>query len=472
MPASRSSSPVPAQWIDLIFERDPATKQRILRESLHRRRPEERQDRAHRGDGAVPARVDREPGGLVIGAAAKRDQAALMLDTSRSGWSGTRASAARRCRSSSRSAATHIYFPELDATYKTIAADAQKEHGLNPHAVIVDEAHATMERPRALRHAAHRAGRPRQPARHLITTAGPMPTGPLYDLYRYGKRSTRASATTRLRDALVRGRSRDCAVDDPEAWRNANPALGCSCARSSSSNAAAAVLSGKAPEFMFRRLHLNQWTTALERWLPYQKVGLPTATRTSRTARTSGSRSTPPSPATRSRSRWSRLNEYGGGPAGEMHARSRSRTSVVKRFKPEHDGGYIDPRDVEIYVLGLAEKYQINRVSYDPAYMGCSPVALTDRGLPMEAFPQSAQRMERATETFQRVFLDERIRHGGDPILLEQIASIATKPTERGVRMTKRGSMPVDMAVALAMALDDALGGEEPEGEDFALAIL
>jgi phage terminase large subunit-like protein len=76
--------------------------------------------------------------------------------------------------------------------------------------------------------------------------------------------------------------------------------------------------------------------------------------------------------------------------------------------------------------------------------------------------------MERATETFQRLFIDERVRHGGDPLLLEQISSIATKPTERGVRMTKRGSMPVDMAVALAMALDDALGGEEPEPDDFA----
>jgi hypothetical protein len=365
-----------------------------------------------------------------------------------------------------------IYFPELDATYKTIAADAQKEHGLNPHAFIIDEAHATMETERELYDTLLTAqGARDNPLAISITTAGPMPSGPFYELYRYGKEvNDGICATTRTsRCSGTRPTGRRRSTTGRRGARTRTPRSGCSCARSSSSkppppssparrrsscSAGCTSISGRRRSSggcRTRRSHL-----ACD--------GIPVI----RTARTSGSRSTPPSRATRSRSRWctSRTRTWRTAPGRCTHGPGGARRSS-SGSPPSNDGGYIDPRDVEIYVLGLAEKYQINRISYDPAYMGCSrtrsPTAAAGGGV-----PAVSQRMERATETFQRVILDERDapRRRQDPAP-EQIASIATKPTERGVRITKRGSMPVDMAVAfiffLAMALDDALGGEEPE---------
>ena len=96
----------------------------------------------------------------------------------------------------------------------------------------------------------------------------------------------------------------------------------------------------------------------------------------------------------------------------------------------------------------------------DPAYLGLMRASLEERGLPMQPFPQDAGRMTRATETFQRLFIDTRVRHGNDRVLLDQIANIGTKPTERGVRISKLKSGRVDAPVALAMALDRAFGDE------------
>ena len=460
--------PFQERWIDLIFERDPATKERIRREVVIGVGRKNGKTELTAAMALALLVMDREPGGLVISAAAKRDQARLMLDTAKrmvwnSNVGGTPLSKFLQVRRDS------IYFPELDATYKVIAADAQKEHGLNPHAVIVDEAHATMEQSRELYDTLLTAqGARDNPLAISISTAGPMPTGPFYDLYRYGREVNQGLRNDPHFAMLWYEAEPGAEVDDRKAWQDANPALGLFLREAFLEQAANAVLSGKAPEFMFRRLHLNQWTTALERWLPYPKViacnGTPIIP--------DGADVWIALDAAISRDTFAVAmvhvsQEAVEDSAGEMHYVPVANV-LVKRFTPDNDGGYIDPRDVEIYLLGLAEKYQINRISYDPAYMTMLANSLTDRGLPVEAFPQSPQRMERATETFQRIILDERMRHGGDPILLEQIASIATKPTERGVRITKRGSMPVDMAVALAMALDDALGGEEPEADDFA----
>lgn len=395
---------------------------------------------------------DGERGGLVIGAAAKRDQAKLMLETAKrmvnnSPW----LSKFLVCRRD------HIYFPELDATYKVIAAEAQKEHGLNPHAVIVDEGHATMETSRELYDTLLTAqGARDNPIAIVITTAGPTPSGPMYELYEYGKQIQNGEREDPRFGFLWYEAPPDAPVGDIEGLKAANPAYGLFLRPDFLADAVASVENGKAPEFMFRRLHQNQWTTAAERWLPFRKVEecQRTATIPDRgavwLAVDAAIKRDTMAVAVVFRS-----------DDGEAHC-------AVKRFLPSTaSGGYIDPREVETYILGLSAQYSIQRISYDPAYMGMLASALMDRGLPMEAFPQSAAKMERASETLQRMVLDGRVRWGHDPEMLKQISSVTVKATERGVRISKSKTlMPIDMAVALAMALDDVFG-EEGAPQDF-----
>lgn len=407
--------------------------------------------------------VEGEKGGLVVIAAAKRDQAALLLTAAkRMVWqskiNGVPMSKYLHVKRD------HIYFPELDAKLMTIAADAQKEHGLNPHLVIVDEGHATMESDRELYDTLLTAqGAREDPLAIVITTAGPAPRGPMYELYKYGKEIQRGERQDPNFEFIWFEAKPDAKVDDPLAWADANPALGKFLPHRFFEKAARSVINGRMPEFMFRRLHLNQWTSAAERWLPFAKVE-------------AGSRMDPVfvegDTITIALDAAIKRDTFGVVMIQEAEDNGIDDHPLImvkaKRFIPEHDGGYIDPDDIVMYVLGLASLYSIRKVVYDPAYMQMVAGRLMERGVYCEPFPQSATKMERATETFQRMFLDERIIHGGDSHLIEHIAAIAVKPTERGVRMSKlKALMPTDLAVALAMALDDVYGEEAEDAFAF-----
>lgn len=421
--------------------------------------------------------LDGEPGGDVVIAAGKRDQARILLtaaqkmvrlgklggvplDAARGGWLDVRRD--------------HIYFPEMDAKLGAVSADAQNEQGLNPNVAIVDELHVAAEKNRDLYDALMTAqGARENPLMVAITTAGPMPTGPCYDLYAYGKeieRGVRSDPDFRM---IWHEAEPEAEVDDPRAWAAANPALDKFLFREFLKKAARAVLAGKAPEYAFRRLHLNQWTTAAERWLPYAKwkacSGMPSIPE--------GSDVFVALDASLSRDSFgvawvyvTTERRFVGRENGLTVPEDVKVAHVqVKEFRPLHDGAYIDPQDVLMFLLGLQRLYNVVDLSYDPAYMGLLASALQDRGFPTEPFPQSADRMTRATETLQRLTLDERLRHGGDKILDSHMAAVGVKPTDRGVRISKaKSGRYVDCATALAMALDRALG-DETEAEDFAL---
>lgn len=410
--------------------------------------------------------IEGERGGLVVIAAAKREQAALLLTAAKRMVHQSKING-RPMADFIKVRRDHIYFPELDAKLMTIAADAQKEHGLNPHLVIVDEGHATMQKDRELYDTLLTAqGAREDPLAIVITTAGPAPTGPMYDLYKYGREIQEGKRQDPHFEFIWYEAPEGAAVDDETAWKAANPALGEFLPIEFFRKTARAVMSGRMPEFMFRRLHMNQWTSAHERWLPFSKIE-------------AGGRLDPHFPegcevtigldAAISRDTFGVvmireddvIDETNPDPL--VHVRA-------KRFVPDVEGGYIDPDEVVTYILGLGAQFYIRKVVYDPAYMQMVAVRLSERGIICEPFPQSAAKMERATEVFQRLFLDERIIHGNDSNLLDHIAAIAVKPTERGVRMSKlKALMPTDLAVALAMCLDDLYG--EEIADDFAMVI-
>lgn len=411
--------------------------------------------------------LDEEPGGEVVVAAGKRDQAKLLFNAA-SKMVRTSTVYGRPLTDFLTVRRDAIYFPELDARLYPVSADAQNEQGLNPHVAIVDELHVAAEKNRDLYDALQTAtGAREDPLVLSLTTAGPIPSGPCYDLYRYGKEIEAGLRSDPNFGMTWYEADPDLPVDDPAAWAQANPALGKFLYTENLKRDAKAVVDGRAPEYVFRRLRLNQWTTAVERWLPHLKWKACDA---------------PPAipddaplyvgvDAAISRDTfgiaWVWVEEnvaVNGQTTAVAHVR-------IKKFEAVREGDYIDPMDVETFILGLAARHPLLEVAYDPAYMGLLASSLADRGVPMVPFPQSADRMTKATETLQRLVLDQRVRHGADPDLDQQMAGVGTSITERGVRISKRKSgVKIDCVVALAMALDRALG-EEDHGQDFALVI-
>lgn len=436
---------------------------------------------------------DGEPGGNVIIAAGKRDQARLLFRAAasmalQSTIGGKPLGAKRAGDGWLQIQRDRIYFPDLDASIIPVSADAQNEQGLNPNVAIVDELHVAAEKSRDLYDALITAqGARENPLMISLTTAGPIPAGPCYDLYKYGKE---IESGLRSDDSFMMRwfeAAPDADVDDPRAWADANPGLDSIVSRDFLKRQSKAVREGRLPEYAFRRLHLNQWTTAVERWLPFAKwqacgtaPEIPDGAEVYMAIDAAISRDTfgvatvyvEPGAV----EIWTDSEEIDQETGLAVPKLSTPRKVaaghlVVKKFEAPREGDYIDPADVETYVLGMAARYRLAKVGYDPAYMGLLASSLKDRGVPMEPFPQSPEKMTHATETLQRLVIDERLRHGNDPVLNAQMGGVGTAPTERGVRISKRKSgLKIDCVVAAAMALDLALG-EEPEGEDFAFLV-
>ena len=394
-----------------------------------------------------------EPGGEVLGVAAKRDQAAILLNAAKefvrsSSIGGVPLSDHFTVRRNA------IIYPEKDAIYRVISSEASSEHGANPHAVVADELHAWRDPELLIAMTTATAAR-ENPLVIQISTPGERPQGLWWEQYQRVK-DLKAG---RLDDPELFGRIwtalEGCDIESEAAWEESNPGLDLIVQRDYLRRQARTL-----PEYAFRRLHLSQPTTAHERWLPHHLW-------------TACSKA-PDIPedaevhlgidAALSRDTFALATVYVDPDTEEVHV-------VTRDFRPPPGTDYIDPQEVQTYILGLAQRYRIQRAVYDPAYMGLLASSLEDRGVPVEPLPQSAMNMVRATETLQRLVFDERLRHGGDIELDAQMANVHARPTDRGVRISKgRSGGPVDRVVALAMAADAALNGDKPEGH-FAVAV-
>lgn len=413
---------------------------------------------------------DAEPGGEVVGAAAKRDQARLILDTAKrmvkygkiGGVPLSKYLTVRR---------DGIYFDELDAKYYIVSADGEREHGLNPHAVIFDEVHSLGDK-RDLWDALETAqGAREDPLIVSFTTPGPIPRGVAYDEYVYAQKVLRGVINDPEFLGIIYEADRALDIDDPVAWQQANPSYPITPGHDWLAAKAAAVLAGRSPEYVFRRLQLSQWTTALERWLPrkqYEACGRPAVI-------PDGAEVWIGVDAALRRDTFGISivfidEEFVENEAG-LAVPQKVAHVIVRAFTPDEEGEYIDQEEVRTFLMGLAARYRVQKIAYDPAYMTLFAQQCAEAGLPMEPFPQSPERMSAATETFQRMILSERVRHGNERTFDEQVANLGVVSTDRGVRISKRKSGgQIDAVAAFVMALQLAIGDDVPGTElnDFA----
>lgn len=412
---------------------------------------------------------DGEPGGEVIGAAAKRDQARLILDTAKrmvryGKIGGVPLSTFLDVRRDG------IYFPELDSVYRIVSADGEKEHGLNPHAIIFDELHS-LGKQRDIWDALETSqGARENPLMVSFTTPGPIPVGIAYEEYKHARAIEQGHINDPEFLGIVYEADKELAIDDERGWMQANPSYPVTPGKQWIAARARAVLSGQRPEYVFRRLQLSQWTTALERWLPrkkYEACGLPPII-------PDGAEVVIGVDAALKRDTYGVALAYKGREFVEREDGLTVPIDVahikVRAFTPEREGEYIDQTEVLTYILGLCARYRVTKIMYDPAYMTLMAQQLQDHGANVEPYPQSPERMSEATETFQRLVLDLRLRHGNDRTFDEQVANLGIVATDRGVRISKRKSGgQIDAVSAAVMCLQELFGMEDPDaGEEFA----
>lgn len=327
-----------------------------------------------------------------------------------------------------------IEVPETGSIYRVLSSDwtGGLLQGLNVSCAIVDElanSHRTADVLEAMKTAT--AAR-KSPLIVSITTSGPEKDGVGWDTYQRVKAKTDPRLFGYIREAPA-----DCAVDDREAWRQANPA----------SWVTQDFLEDQMrslPEPVFRRLHLNQWidletaksaippdswhacagTPIFDPDLP-TVIGVDAASRRDTTAVALVQR--------------------------DLEGRHHVRTW---HFTAERQMGYLDYGAVEDLIRELCAAFPVTRIAFDPFQMVRTQQILAAEGIPAETFPQSDQRMVPACAMVYDAIMEGRLVHGSDPILTEQVLNAAIRETARGWRFEKRSSSgPIDGLVALTIGV-------------------
>lgn len=231
----------------------------------------------------------------------------------------------------------------------------------------------------------------------------------------------------------------NCAVDDEDAWREANPALR---SKYMSINALRTAVE-LSPEGHFRVFRLGQWIDGVESWLGpdgrkiWEALGSPWTFE-------SGAPVFVGIDVALVRDSTALV---------AVQARPDGRWQAKAKIWQPTPGQPVDVTDVMEEVRRLDKAYTVRAVAFDPRFFDVPAKLLEDEGFPMIEFPQSVERMTGAIGGLYEAIKRGELAHDGDPAFTAQILNAVARFNERGFTLAKAKSRGrIDAAVALAMA--------------------
>jgi phage terminase large subunit-like protein len=485
------------QAIDIreIFGRVDEDNNRIIR-TVYKRVPK-KQGKSEEGAGIALKLLlaDNEPGAEVYGAAADRDQAAIIF---RVAASMVRRNPELESRCRVIDSTKRIVCPRADSFYRALSAEVSGKHGFNSHGVIFDEVHAQADTRlwEALTFGAGAARR--QPLTYAITTAGIPGESPV------------AEMLDETADQVLRGiipcppsfypvvYAAEDGADwhDPDVWWACNPALGTdedvragrkflrlSAVREEYERA----LRSSTEQNSFRRLRLNQWVAQETRWIDmddWDKAG-------KLDEQTAG----------RAWQAWMRSEiaelkdcTWFGGldlstrldltafvlvcrdardvyhflpwfwiPADNLTERPHMETSKYRQWIKQGlltatAGNAVDFRAVRERIVEITKELRVNELAFDPAFATETAQKLGESGLTMVECKQNYRTFTEPCREFEAAIRDGRIAHGGHPILRWMADCVMVKQDASGmVRPVKpermKSSKRIDGIVAALMGM-------------------
>ena len=145
-----------------------------------------------------------------------------------------------------------------------------------------------------------------------------------------------------------------------------------------------------------------------------------------------------------------------------LHYAADERLDVRATVFDPPPSGELDMSLVEEHIRGLASRYEVLGVAYDPWNFTRSAQLLEADGLLTIEHPMTNARMVPASQRLYEAIVGRRIRHDGDPVLAQHVAAGQSVQTERGWRIgKKRARLPQDALVALCLAFGVADVQEE-----------
>lgn len=416
---------------------------------------------------------DGEQRAEVYGAAADRQQASIVFDVA--------ADMVRMCPALNKrvkilASQKRLIYEPTNSFYQVLSAEAYSKHGFNVHGVVFDELHSQPNR-KLYDVLTKGSGDARmQPLFFLITTAGTDTHSICYEVHQKAQDIIDGRKIDPTFYPVIYGADDTEDWTSPKVWKKCNPSLGETIGMDKVKTACESAKQNPGEENSFRQLRLNQWVKQAVRWMPMDKWdkcafavneeqlkgrvcygGLDLSSTTDITAFVLVF---PP------------LDEddkyiilpYFWIPEDTLDLR-------VKRDHVPYDvwqrQGYLQTTEgnvvhygyIEKFIEELGKKFNIREIAFDRWGAVQMVQNLEGMGFTVVPFGQGFKDMSPPTKELMKLTLEQKIAHGGHPVLRWNMDNIFIRTDPAGnIKADKEKSTEkIDGAIATIMALDRAI---------------
>ena len=416
---------------------------------------------------------DGEERAEVYGCAADRQQAAIVFDVA--------ADMVRMCPALSKrvkilASQKRLIYTLTNSFYQVLSAEAYSKHGFNIHGVVFDELHTQPNR-KLFDVMTKGSGDARmQPLYFLITTAGTDTHSICYETHQKAKDIIEGRKIDPTFYPVIYGADENDDWTDPKVWRKANPSLDITVGIDKVRDACESAKQNPGEENAFRQLRLNQWVKQAVRWMPMEKWdkcafsvdedelegrvcygGLDLSSTTDITAFVLVF------PPIDEEDKYIIL-PYFWIPEDNLTLRvNRDHVpyDVWERqgYLQTTEGNVVHYGFIEKFIERLGERFNIREIAFDRWGAVQMVQNLEGMGFTVVPFGQGFKDMSPPTKELMKLVLEQKIAHGGHPVLRWNMDNIFIRTDPAGnIKADKEKSTEkIDGAVATIMALDRAI---------------
>ena len=416
---------------------------------------------------------DNEERAEVYGCAADRNQASIVFNVA--------ADMVRMCPALAKrvkilDSTKRLIYQPTGSIYQVLSADVSNKHGFNTHGVVFDELHTQPNR-KLFDVMTKGSGDARmQPLYFLITTAGDNQNSICWEVHQKALDIIDGRKNDPTFYPVIYGAALEDDWTDPKVWKKANPSLGITVSMDKVKAAFESARQNPAEENSFRQLRLNQWVKQAVRWMPMEKWDAcafavdPESLRgrvcyggldlSSSTDITAFVLVFPP---------LDEDDKYTVMPffwIPEDNIDLRVRRDHVnydvwekQGFLKTTEGNVVHYGFIETFIEELGTKYNIREIAFDRWGAVQMTQNLENLGFTVVPFGQGFKDMSPPTKELMKLTLEQKIAHGGHPILRWMMDNIYIRTDPAGnIKADKEKSTEkIDGAVATIMALDRAI---------------
>lgn len=416
---------------------------------------------------------DGEERAEVYGCAADRNQAKIVFDVA--------VDMVRFCPALSKrvkilESQKKITYLPTNSSYQVLSADVANKHGFNTHGVIFDELHTQPNR-KLFDVMLQGSGDARmQPLYFLITTAGNDTNSICYEVHQKAIDIAEGRKVDPTFYSVIYGAAEDEDWTDPEVWKKANPSLGITVGIDKVQAACESAQQNPGEENAFRQLRLNQWVKQSVRWMPMDKWdacafpvseddlegricygGLDLSSTTDITAFVLVF------PPLDEEDKYYVL-PYFWIPEETLDLRVRRDHVPYDLWERQGtlmttEGNVVHYGYIEKFIEQLGERFNIREIAFDRWGAVQMVQNLEGMGFTVVPFGQGFKDMSPPTKELMKLVLEEKIAHGGHPVLRWMMDNIYIRTDPAGnIKADKEKSTEkIDGAIATIMGLDRAI---------------